>query len=104
MKSYTYGRTPLEEITKACKAQCQDGYNMTIRSQREWKVIAHVVNQGIDSHLEAFTRSTFNSQTGECLIHPEELHTFLRRLDESNIDDGMSLRVDILSTLDIEEV
>ena len=104
MKSYSYGCTPAAEITKACKAQCPNGYNMTIRSQREWKVIAHAVNQGIDSHLEAFTQSTFNSQTGECLIHPEELHTFLRRLDESNVEDGMSLRVDILSTLGIEEV
>ena len=103
--TYSFGTTPKEIITESCKAQCEKGYPMLIRSKDEWKVIAHAVNQGIDSHLEAITeRSTFDSTTGKCLVHPEELHVLLRRLAEHGVEDGDSLRIDILSTLDIEEI
>lgn len=101
---YTYGTTPAEVITEACKQQCPDGYPMIIRSKQEWSVLASAINQGIDSHLEAITeRSTFNSSTGECNVHPEELHVLLRRMDNGD-EEGENLRVSILSTLGIEEI
>jgi len=102
--SFSYGTTP-EEIIKARVArQTPNGYPMTIKSQEEWTAIANAVNQGIDSHLEGFTRSKFDPKTGECLIHPEEMTTFLRRLAESNNEEAMSLRSSILETLGIEEI
>jgi hypothetical protein len=103
--TYTYGTAPPAVITAACNDQCKSGYPMTINNQYEWATIAAAVNKGIDSHLEAITeRSTFNPSTGECLVHPDELHVLLRRLNEGGTDEGMELRTAILSTLGIEEV
>lgn len=105
LDSYSFGMTPKEVITKRCQEQCPDGYPMCIRSRGEWAIIAQAVNEGIDSHLEAVTvRSSFDSTTGKCLVHPEELHVLLRRLSESESAEAWSLRVGILSTLDIEEI
>lgn len=113
MQRFTYGTCPADVIRIAVNTQCPNGYPMTIKSQREWKWISDAVNQGIDSHLEALTqRSTFNVSTGECNVHPDELHVLLRRLgemeceeeDEENGDSPHDLRSCILSTLDIEEV
>jgi hypothetical protein len=102
---YSFGDCPDDVIRKACAAQCPNGYPMTIRSQDEWAAIAAAWNQGIDSHLEALTtRSTANASTGEVNVHPDELHVLLRRLYEDGGDEAWSLRSDILSTLDIEEV
>lgn len=102
--SFSFGTTPEEVIKERVNAQAPGGYPMTIRSQSEWKAIADAVNQGIDSHLEGFTRSKFDNQTGECLIHPDEMTTFLRRLAESAEDEAMSLRTSILETLGVEEI
>lgn len=111
--SFTLGTTPEDLIRKLCEEQCPDGYPMTIRSQREWRAIAAAVNVGIDGHLEALTeRSRFDASTGECRVHPEELHVLLRRLFETDdpdpcSDDGegpWTLRTDILSTLGVEEI
>jgi len=105
MQTYSIGTCPSKVIKSACLLQCPDGYTMTIRNKDEWKIIAHAVNQGIDSHLEALTaRSSFNSTTGECIVHPEEIHVLLRRFHDSGEDAAWSLRSDILSTLDIEEI
>lgn len=101
---YSFGECPDDVIRAACHAQCSGGYPMTIRSQGEWGAIAEAVNQGIDSHLEALTESSFNTSTGECLVHPDELHVLLRRLFESGDEEAWSLRSDILQSLDIEEV
>ena len=101
--SFSYGTTPENVIKKQVLKEAPNGYPMTIRSQNEWSAIAKAVNQGIDSHLEAFTRSKFDSKTGEVLIHPEEMTTFLRRLTDGD-EEAMSLRTDILSTLGIEEI
>ena len=100
MRTYSYLTTPKEVITFAVK----EDYKMLIRSQREWEVIAEAVNQGIDSHLEGFTKSYFNAYTGEIRIHPSELHILIRRLGESENEEALSLRSDILTTLDIEEI
>jgi hypothetical protein len=102
--TFTFGTTPEDIIRKKVNEQTPQGYPMLIRSQSEWAAIAKAVNQGIDSHLEGFTRSTFDHKTGKCLIHPEEMTTFLRRLYESDDDEAWGLRSAILSTLGIEEV
>ena len=103
MQTFSFGTTPTQIITEACKQQCPNGYPMTIKNQETWEQIAIAVNQGIDSHLEAVTeRSTLDN--GVCNIHPCELHVLLRRLGESDNEEAMSLRTDILETLDIEEI
>jgi hypothetical protein len=105
MSRYSFGTCPDEVIKKACADQCPDGYPMTIRCKDEWRAIAAAWNQGIDSHLEALTeRSSADHTTGEVRVHPDELHVLLRRLYEDGGDEAWSLRSDILSTLDIEEV
>ncbi len=102
--TYSFGECPDEVVYKAAIEQCPNGYHMEIKSQDEWKTIADAVNIGIDGHLEAFTRSSFDCKTGSCNVHPQELPTLLRRLYESESEEGWSLRTDILSTLGIEEV
>lgn len=101
--SYSLGECPAEVILKAAHEQCPNGYNMIIKSQDEWDPIVEAVNQGIDPHLEAFTKSTFDEKTGKCNIHPDELPILLRRLFESESASGWALRTDILSTLGISE-
>ena len=103
MNTYSFGECPDKVIKKACNKQFPKGYNMKIVDPDEWTLIANAVNKGIDSHLEAITtRSTFNN--GTCLVHPDELHVFLRRLIDCDNEKAWSLRTDILSTLDIEEI
>lgn len=115
MQRFSYGMTPDSVIRDAAREQCPDGYPMTIRSGDEWTAIAAAWNQGIDSHLEALTtRSSANSDGGKVNVHPDELHVLLRRLleaserepydpDASESPPAASLRLGILSTLDIEE-
>lgn len=101
--SFTFGTTPEKVIKDRVLSQTPSGYPMHIKSQEEWTEIANAVNKGIDSHLEAFTRSKFNNN-GEVLIHPEEMTTFLRRLLEAGNDVARELRSAILETLGIEEI
>ena len=100
---FSGGMTPDEVIKERAIKQTPGGYPMTIRNNDEWKSLATAVNQGIDSHLEGFTRSKFDNRTGECLVHPEELHTLLRRLNDGD-ERAQDLRSSILQTLSIEEV
>ena len=102
--SYNYGECPDEVITKACKEQCPDGFHMTIRSKDEWRALAEAWNQGIDSHLEAMGRSTADNTTGKVVVHPEELCTLLRRLNDSDNEASSDLRSGILQSLGIEEI
>ena len=118
MQTYSWGCTPDEVIRKACNEQCPDGYPMHLKHQDEWTALAAAWNQGIDAHLEAITeRSSADANTGKVLVHPDELHVLLRRLNELNHEElfpdwdleienypSESLRSDILSTLDIEEI
>lgn len=67
-------------ITVLMKVRCPEGYPMTIRDPEEWAAIAEAVNIGIDSRLEAITRSTFDN--GTVWIHPEEMGIFLDRLSD----------------------
>lgn len=101
--TYSAGMTPDSIIKQEAIAQCPNGYDMHIKSQSEWAAIAFAVNQGIDSHLEGFTRSTFGKD-GRCNVHPEELHVLLRRMNDMDDDEARDLRSCILTTLDIEEI
>jgi hypothetical protein len=107
--TYSFGMTPEDLIKRLANEQCPDGYPMTIRCRTEWAIIAACVNEGIDSHLEALTkRSRFDAWSGECLVHPDELHVLLRRLGEcewsENGEDGPGFRISILYTLGVEEI
>ena len=102
--SFTFGTTPEDVIKEKVNKQTPSGYPMHIKSQEEWAAIAKAVNQGIDSHLEGFTRSKFDNKTGKCLVHPEEMTTFLRRLYENDDEESWGLRSSILETLGIEEI
>jgi len=104
MLSFSFGSTPEDVVKERVNLEAPSGYSMKIKNQDEWKIIAKAVNQGIDSHLGGFTRSKFDSKTGNCLIHPEEMFTFLRRLYEDGSENAWSLRSGILSTLGIEEI
>lgn len=97
------------EFTKEqCLEMHPEPFPMTIRSQDEWEVIAGAVNMGIDSYLEAFTKSTFDRNTGKVEIHPEEMHIFLRRLDkvweDTGNDEAYTLRSDIIDLFDVSEI
>ncbi len=77
-------------------------FNITVKSQRDWEIFAACVNLKIDSHLEAFTQSDFNSNTGEINIHPREMHIMLRRLEElegDNWESAYSWRSDIIGVM-----
>ena len=103
--TFSFGLCPPELITKVCKSQWPQGYPMKIRGKEEWTTIAAAVNKGIDSHLGAVSqRSSFDSSTGACLVHPEELQVLLRRFEEDGSDEASSLRMNILGTLGIEEI
>lgn len=85
----------LRVIKEAAHRNTPDGFRIVTCNAEEWKFIAEVVNQGIDAHLEAFTKSTFGVSTpvdelsramrgndGHATIHPDEMHIFVRRMDE----------------------
>lgn len=115
--TFSYGMTPDETVKLRVNEQCPKGYPMTIKSPVEWRTIVWAIDQGIDSHLEAITtRSKFDHTTGQCTVHPDELHVLLRRLyafgdsaaqiarNPRQADEAWDLRTAILSTLNIEEL
>lgn len=96
-----------ELVEKRCLEQCPDGYPMTIADLGEWSAIAEAVSMGIDEYLEAITdRSNFDE--GNCVVHPRELKTLVRRLMQgvrSNnkvVEAGIDLAMSICISLDIE--
>jgi len=74
-------------------------FNMSL-NWSDTKIMREVINQGIDSRLEGFTRSTFvwNHNTGkmDCQIHPEEMTTLIRRLLELETESAEMLADDIV--------
>jgi hypothetical protein len=70
------------------------------------ELIRQVVNQGIDSHLEAVTESRFDWTAGKlhCEVSAKDLVIILRRLEETGTEAAEDLRSDILQSLDIDEV
>jgi hypothetical protein len=65
-------------------------------------IMRRVVNRGIDSKLEGFTKSTFgwNDSSGvqrlECEIHPNEMTILLRRLLEDETEEAELLADNIV--------
>lgn len=105
MESYTFGTTPVEKL----KEIFTENYPMSLVGE-DRDVMICVVNQGIDSHLEGFTESSFKD-TGyrlECDISPKDMLILLRRLLEIHYEEmfenACSLRSGILETMDIEEI
>jgi hypothetical protein len=69
------------------------------RGSPKWLAVVGAWNQGIDAHLEAFTRSrfvpddTYGNDTFH--IHPAELSTLIRRLSESSNEVAQDLAKDL---------
>jgi len=63
------------------------------------ELMTSIINQGIDSRLEAFTNSEFKISTGRlyCWIHTSEMSLLLRRLLELENDNADLLADDIVS-------
>ena len=80
-ETLTWGTLP-----EAKTINTHGAFPMTIRDKDEWKLVAAVVNQGIDSHLEAVFCQA-DASTGEITIEARSLHTFLRRLVEVANED-----------------
>lgn len=72
----------------------------------DYKMFVSVVNQGIDSHLEGFTKSEFGpqEQCEECVdrfvfnFHVSELPILIRRLEELETEEAEMWAYDIKET------
>ena len=118
--SLTFGEMPdrpaFDEIV------ADEPYSLTIRNPALWTAVAAIINQGIDSHLEAVACRADHT-TGEIVFDDRSsLWTFLRRCTESDRserrcdcgicraqtwgdmgeDEPINLANSIMSTLDIE--
>lgn len=103
MLRFSYGTTPVKTITKQLKGE---RYPMELVGN-DALVMKHMIDMGIDSHLEAFTESKFRETAGGrliCDVSPKDMLVLLRRLNEDDADEAMYLRRDILSVIDIEEI
>ena len=69
----------------------------------DYKLFAGIVNQGIDSHLEGFTKSKFekSARPGRFLFnfHKSELPILLRRLEEEGTEEADSWAEDIKNSV-----
>lgn len=92
MTSLTFGIIPKDlTITKP--------YHMVL-NQSDLTLVASIVNQGIDSHLEAVrTRQTGRNVE---ILDSASMRCFLRRCIESGNGDAEQLAYDIMYTLDYE--
>ncbi len=103
-----YGAIPsLKLIQQAWDKQELTDYEIEAR-QHDWTLLANVVNQGIDSHLEAIALEEFDGRHGKGglrILDPNSLHVLIRRLietEDSSDDGAIDLASSILFTLDIE--
>jgi len=113
--SYSWGETPIEVI----RERLPESYPMQLAGE-DAEVVQRLVNQGIDAHLEAcFIPDRGDSYAWEehkldsgtviavklhCSVSAESMLVLLRRMEEDETPEADSLRVAILSTLNIEEV
>jgi hypothetical protein len=81
---------------------CKEGnFNMSLGFD-DYEIVEHIVNQGIDSRLEGFTKSVFyweivsGIQRLECKINSSEMQILIRRLLEDGGEDGEMLADDIV--------
>ena len=111
VQEFTFGTTPPEVIREALGS---DNYPMELVGD-EADIVRDIVNQGIDSHLEAvsgdFKWGTRNLSNGtpfvkvlKCSVTPDGMLCLLRRLEEHGSEESDMLRSDILMTLDIDEI
>ena len=69
----------------------------------DYEIVERIVDRGIDSRLEGFTKSTFQFiiisgiQRLECKIHSSEMSILLRRLLEDDTEEAEMLADDIVS-------
>jgi hypothetical protein len=109
-------RVPYSTVLEAIEATGSDPFNMTIRCDVEWAVIAQCVNQGIDAYLEAcFIKGKDVYDNGECKVSPQSLCVLLRRLGDTEFkrskkhsaeeiwDAASSLQSSILMVLGIDD-
>ena len=103
--SFTYGTTPEAVIRKALSECGHDPYPMELCG-KEGELVRELVNQGIDSHLQAVTgKFTVNGNRLHCKVDHDGMVCLLRRLNESeDFDTASSIRGGILTTLEIEEI
>jgi len=108
-QAYSYGTTPQEVVLKALDGK---PYWMGLTGN-DATLMVGVVNEGIDSHLEAVTESEFHWEREMvchrlmCSVSPHSMWVVLRRLlerDAKGDDEAGLLRTDILTTLEIEEI
>jgi len=93
MQSLSFGDVPADlTIDKP--------YPMVLNSQRDLNTVAAIVNQGIDSHLEA----VFTSQNGRhtTINDSASMRCFLRRCAESDDENAQYLASCIMQTLGYE--
>jgi hypothetical protein len=95
MKSMTYGTLP--DLVDIPNEPYPIGCN-----QPTLDIVAAIVNQGIDSHLEA----VITEREGDTIIikDAQSLRTFIRRCIESDDEDTLDLASSICTTIDIEWV
>lgn len=94
MKSLTFGTIP-SDLT------IDEPYEMTL-NPRDLALVASIVNQGIDSHLQAvFTKQTGNRVQ---ILDSKSMKCFLRRCVENGADDYLSFASSIMTTLGYEWV
>lgn len=99
MKSLTYGTLPdrKEFVRRVAPKLKDEGYEMElVGDDADWAI--EVINQGIDSHLEAIRFTEGTGRYGKLKITIEDagsLHTFLRRLldlpfdyDDEDVAEG----------------
>ena len=95
MQSLTYGTVPADLTIDA-------PYPMELMGD-DWDLAAAVINEGIDSHLEA-VRTTQDGRTIK-IMDTASLRCFIRRLTErwdAGNDEAGDLASNILDTLDYE--
>ncbi len=81
---------------------------LTLKSLADKKLFMAIWNQGIDAHLEAFTRSTFSEENKGPIygtwwhfaFHPDEIRILVRRLRE--VEGAQSEQAEAWAS-DIEE-
>lgn len=99
MKTLTYGEIP-DDLT------IDEPYSMWL-VKRDETIVCEIINQGIDSHLEAVFADDHGIKDGKHHISirdSKSMRCFLRRCMESGNEDAETLASDIMQTLNIEWV
>lgn len=83
-------------------------YSITLKDD-DIELVVSVVNQGIDSHLQAVTESTFEpiwdyGPALKCEISWKDLSVILKRLLEHGSEEADMLAGDIAGTLTIDDL